>query len=272
VTEPWIAALIALFAWWFSTGAILAVVKRADGGGRKSHLWAVLLALPVLVLGAGLFVDTLHRTEPFAVFAAFLAALMIWGWIEMAFLCGIVTGPNRALTPEGVSGWERFRRAWWAVAWHELLLLAALVAMGWAAQGAANPFGFVTFAVLFGARVSAKLNLFWGVPRINTEFLPEAIAYLPTHFRVGRPNAIYPLTVAALAGATALLLREIGAADAAHAALGWTLAAAIAGLALIEHLLMVVPLPDQKLWRWMLPEPRDALTQTQTSRPREPAE
>jgi putative photosynthetic complex assembly protein 2 len=158
------------------------------------------------------------------------------------------------------------------VAWHELLLLAALVAMGWAAQGAANPFGFVTFAVLFGARVSAKLNLFWGVPRINTEFLPEAIAYLPTHFRVGRPNAIYPLTVAALAGATALLLREIGAADAAHAALGWTLAAAIAGLALIEHLLMVVPLPDQKLWRWMLPEPRDALTQTQTSRPREPAE
>jgi putative photosynthetic complex assembly protein 2 len=267
VTEPWIAALIALFAWWFSTGAILAVVKRADAGGRKSHLWAVLLALPVLVLGAGLFADTLHRTEPFAVFAGFLSALMIWGWIEMAFLCGIITGPNRSPTPLGVSGWERFVRAWWAVAHHELLLLAALLAMGWAAQGAANPFGFVTFAVLFGARISAKLNLFWGVPRINTEFLPDALAHLPTHFRISRANAVYPLTVVALAAATALFVREIGAAPAPHLALGWALVAAIAGLALIEHLLMVIPLPDQKLWRWMLPEPR-----TQTTRPQEPAE
>ena len=272
MTQLWIAALIALFAWWFSTGAILAVVKRADAGGRKSHLWAVLLALPVLVLGAGLFVDTLHRTEPFAIFAGFLSALMIWGWIEMAFLCGIITGPNRAPTPDGVSGWERFLRAWGAVAHHELLLLAALVAMGWATQGAANPFGFVTFAVLFAARVSAKLNLFWGVPRINTDFLPDALAHLPTHFRVRRANAVFPVSVVGLAVATALFVRAAGAATEPHMALGWALVAAMAGLALIEHLLMVVPLPDEKLWRWMLPEPRTPIPRPQTTRPQEPAE
>jgi len=261
-----IAALVALFAWWLSTGAILAVVKRADAGGRKSHLWAVLLSLPVLVLGIGLFADTLARTEPGAVYAAFLAALMIWGWIEMAFLCGIVAGPNRRPTPEGVAEWERFARAWGAIAHHELLLLAALVVMGWAAQGADNPFGFVTFAVLYGARIAAKLNLFAGVPRINTAFLPDALAHLPTHFRIRRMTAVWPLSVLALGGALALLVAQAAEATAPHAALGWTLAATMAALALLEHLLMVVPLPDEKLWRWMLPDP------TQQTRPPGPAE
>jgi hypothetical protein len=46
----------------------------------------------------------------------------------------------------------------------------------------------------------------------------------------------------------------------------------MAGLALIEHLLMVVPLPDEKLWRWMLPEPRTPMPRPQTTRPQEPAE
>jgi hypothetical protein len=40
---------------------------------------------------------------------------------------------------------------------------------------AENTFGLWTFAVLYFARISAKLNLFFGVPKINTEFLPEAL-------------------------------------------------------------------------------------------------
>ena len=33
--------------------------------------------------------------------------------------------------------------------------------------------------------------------------------------------------------------------------------AAIAALALLEHWLMVLPLPDAKLWRWMLPAAKE---------------
>jgi hypothetical protein len=29
---------------------------------------------------------------------------------------------------------------------------------------------------------------------------------------------------------------------------------ALTALALLEHWFMVLPLPDEKLWRWMLPE------------------
>mgnify|MGYP006292765053 FL=1 len=269
MTATWIAVLTALFAWWFATGAILAVVKRADAGGRKSHLWAVLLALPVLVLGIGLFADTLDRTEPFAVFAAFLAALMIWGWIEMAFLCGVIAGPNRWPTPQGAGGAERFWRAWGAVAHHELLLAGTAGAMLWIAWGAPNPFAALIFAVLWGARILAKLNLFLGVPRINTEFLPEALAHLPTHFRRRPMTAFLPVSILVLAAATAWFAWAAAVAPDPYLALGWTLAAAIAGLAALEHLLMVVPLPDAQLWRWLLPA---ADPETSPKPPRERAD
>lgn len=250
-----IAALVALFAWWFSTGAILAIVKRADRGGPRSHLWAVLLALPVLVLGGALFFDTLERENSGAAYAAFLAALMVWGWVEMAFLCGIVTGPNRRPTDQLRGGWDRFARAFGAVAHHELLLLALLLAMALAAQGAANPFGFLTFAVLFGARILAKLNLFLGVPRINTDFLPSPLAHLPSHFRIRPMNRFYPVSLLLLGLAVAGLVLACRAAPTEAELVGFALLAALAALALLEHLLMVLPLPDERLWRWMLPAP-----------------
>ena len=258
MANPWIAGLVALFAWWFSTGAILAVVKRADRGGKDSHLWAVLLAAPVLVLGGALYVDTVGRTEPGAIYAGFFAALMIWGWIEMAFLCGIVTGPNRMPTRGVVPERERFVRAFGAVAHHELLLLAALAGMAVLAAGAPNPFGYWTFAVLFGARISAKLNLYYGVPRINTEFLPTPLAHLPSHFRTRRCNWLFPISVIGLTLVTALFLQRLVGADSVTDTIGYALLTAMAALALLEHCLMVVPLPDAKLWRWMLPEPRAA--------------
>ena len=36
--NPWLAALMALFLWWFSTGIILWRVRRADNGGPDDHL------------------------------------------------------------------------------------------------------------------------------------------------------------------------------------------------------------------------------------------
>ena len=36
-----------------------------------------------------------------------------------------------------------------------------------------------------------------------------------------------------------------------------SLLASLSALALLEHWLMVLPLPDAKLWRWMLPAPNN---------------
>jgi putative photosynthetic complex assembly protein 2 len=183
--SPWIAALFALFVWWFSTGAILVVVKRADLAGGSAHLTAVLAGLPLLGLGWYGLVGTMGSATVANVYGAFLSALAIWGWFELAFLCGIITGPNVRPCPQGIPRWERFVRAWGTIAHSEMALIATAVVMVALCWEAPNAFGLWTFLVLFFARISAKLNVYLGVPNINVEFLPEPVRHLASHFRIG---------------------------------------------------------------------------------------
>ncbi|MBC7178933.1 MAG: DUF3623 domain-containing protein, partial [Roseovarius sp.] len=184
MTSPWIAALMAVFLWWFATGAILIVVRLCERRGAVARKRAVLMALPVLALGIWGYETTLTRTDTTAACGAFLAALAIWGWIEMSFLTGAITGPNQRPCPAHVVGWERFIRAWGTVAYHEMLLTGVLILLWLYAADAVNTVGLWTFSVLYFARISAKLNLYFGVPKINTEFLPAQLAHLASHFRV----------------------------------------------------------------------------------------
>lgn len=254
--SPWTAALVALFAWWFSTGAILWVVKRSDRDGPSAHMMSVVLGLPFLAAGIWAYVHSLSMATVWGAYLGFGAAIVIWGWIELAFLAGVVTGPNTSYCPPGAGGWERFIRAWGTIAYHEMLLASALGAMAFLAFGAKNPFGFWVFAVLFCARISAKLNLFLGVPKINVEFLPLTMEHLPSHFRHARLNVLFPISVTLLSFAVACWLERIYAAQTAASEVGFALLAAITMLALLEHWLMVLPLPDEKLWRWMVPAPK----------------
>ena len=249
----WTPALFALFAWWFSTGAILWVVRSADRQGEHARRRAVWFGLPFLAAGAAGFWVTLWTNDTLSIYVAFVSALAIWGWIELAFLTGVITGPNTSPLPEGVPEWERFIRAWGTLAYHEMLLAATLAAMFLVGWDHVNPFGLWTFAVLFFARISAKLNLFLGVPKINVDFLPGALSHLPSHFRHRAMNWLFPVSVSALTFAAACWLERIAATTAPGAAAGFTLLTAITALALFEHWMMVLPIPDEKLWRWMIP-------------------
>ena len=256
LNDPWIAALVALFVWWFSTGAILMVVKYADRHGIRFGRALTWAALPVFFLGAyGIWV-TADLDSSAAAYHAFLSALALWAWIEMAFLTGTITGPNRLVCRDDIPEWERFIRAWGTIAYHEMLLAATLAGVWLYTHEAENTFGFWTFAVLFFARVSAKLNLFLGVPKINTEFLPQPLAHLPSHFRHARMNWLFPISVSALTFVVACWLERIYSANSGGDVIGFALLAAMTALALLEHWFMVLPLPDEKLWRWMIPAPK----------------
>jgi putative photosynthetic complex assembly protein 2 len=268
LTSPWIAALLALFLWWFSTGAILLTVRRADREGASARFWAVLWNLPILLLGALGFVDTLDNSTVPGVYIAFLSALALWGWIELAFLTGVITGPVRQPLKEGVPEWERFIRAWGTIAYHEMLLAFTLIAMVLLSVGEANQFGMWTFATLFAARISAKLNLYLGVRKINVEFIPDHLAHLPSHFRIARMNWLFPISITALSVAAAFWLGHVFAAEVPALAVGYALLGALTALALLEHWFMVLPLPDERLWRWMLPDRPDP---TQATLPSEEA-
>ncbi|MFN3846044.1 MAG: putative photosynthetic complex assembly protein PuhE [Paracoccaceae bacterium] len=259
MTNPWIAALSALFLWWFSTGIILWRVRRADNEGHDAHLWSVLLGLPLLLAGTVGLNETLTDTSAMGAYLAFLSALAVWGWVELAFLSGIIAGPNTRACPPYAPLWERFFRAIGTILWHEVLLITLLAAMVVLSHEAPNIFGLWTFAILFFARISAKLNLFFGVPRIHTEFLPRPLSHLASHFRRAPMNWVFPISITALSYASACWMERAYSATTDGALIGFTLLSALTVLALLEHWFMVIPLPDQKLWRWMLPERKSQL-------------
>jgi putative photosynthetic complex assembly protein 2 len=58
-----------------------------------------------------------------------------------------------------------------------------------------NTFAAWTFGgALHGADFGQAEPLFRGAP-INTEFLPETLAHLPSHFRIARMNWVFPISV-----------------------------------------------------------------------------
>lgn len=253
MTNPWIVTASAIFLWWASTGVILWRVRRADLGGPDAHLWSVLLGLPLLVGGAVAAHGSVQQADTAGVITGFLAALAIWGWIELAFLSGVLTGPVRSICPPGVAFGERLWRAIGTILWHELALIAGLAVQLHISQTAANPTAALTFATLLAARISAKLNLFFGVPRIHTEFLPRPLAHLSSHFRRSAMTAFWPISALMLLAATAFWVQRASLAGDEAASLSALLLAVLTALALLEHLFMILPVPDQKLWRWMLP-------------------
>ena len=253
-----IPVLAAIFVWWFATGAIMLAVRWADRqGGTSAHGMALLGGVPMLALGVAGVITSLGAEDLWGVYAGFLGALAIWGWIEMAFLTGIIAGPERRDCPPGLAGLARFGRAWNTVAHHEIALALGLLFIVVATSGGEGRVALWTYLVLFLARISAKLNLFFGVPRINMEFIPARLAHLKTYFRKGPVSLAFPVAITVLSFAVACFLERLIAAESPVKVAEFTLLTALAALALLEHWLMVIPLPDAKLWRWMLPAPKN---------------
>ena len=259
MNSPLLAALGVLLAWWLSTGLILWRVRIADNGPAHGHMRSVIGGLPLL--GFGLWGAVVFSADPsaFGVYLGFAAALALWGWVELAFLSGVLTGPNTTPSPAGLSPRARFIRAFLAVAWHELVLAAIMIGLIWVQWAGQNTIAAATFALLLVARTLAKINLFLGVPRINLQFIPGPINHMKSHFRIAPATGFLLLSICILVMLTLLFI--IWALDGVtpENSLGYTVLAALAALALLEHLFMVLPLPDAKLWTWMLPKAKPSI-------------
>jgi putative photosynthetic complex assembly protein 2 len=67
----------------------------------------------------------------------------------------------------------------------------------------------------------------------------------------------------------ACFLERIWAVETQADIVGFALLSALSALALLEHWFMVLPLPDEKLWRWMLAErtvPNQAIKTSEDAR------
>ena len=131
--------------------------------------------------------------------------------------------------------------------------LGLLLIVSW---GQPNKLGVWTFLVLFGMRLSAKLNVFLGVPNLSEEFLPQHLGFLKSYFGRKPMNGLFPVSITLSTLCAAYVFHLAVAPDAgAFAASGYTLLGALIALGTLEHWLLVLPLPDAALWRWALRKP-----------------
>lgn len=256
----------AILTWWLGTGVILYLDGLAPRTYRTSMAGATVLALAAVV-GIGLTVEVKTVT---AAYVSFACGLMLWAWLEMAFLMGCLCGPRREPCSPDAHGWERTKQAIQTILYYEAAIIvvgAVLIAVSW---GQANQTGAWTFFLLFAMRISAKLNVFLGVRNLSEEFLPDHLDYLASYFRRRPMNGFFPFSLTASVAVLwflieGLLLPSATAFDlTAHAFL-----ATLMGLAILEHIFMVLPLPMTGLWNWSLQGRDDTTIGTPAPKPAE---
>ncbi len=241
--------LFTLVVWWASTGAILYL----DGLPRRTFRWSMAGATVLLVAALYGLAATRGDTTVFGAYVAFTCAVVVWGWQEVGFLLGYITGPRQVPCPPDASEWQRFAYAVQTILYHEFALLILAVAVLGIAWDAPNPAGAWTFAVLWAMRLSAKLNLFLGVRNLSDELLPPHLAYLQSYFLRRPMNLLFPVAVTAATAFAAILWSEALAPDASpFDATALTFAGTLLALAVLEHWFLVIPLPTTALWSWGL--------------------
>jgi putative photosynthetic complex assembly protein 2 len=242
-------ALFALFVWWFSTGAIIFL----DQLPRRTFKYSMVGATAVLFASFWGIAASAHDTSLAGAYCAFSCGLLAWGWQEISFYMGFVTGPRTAPCPEGCSGWKHFIHAIQTSLWHELAIIAAalvVVALTW---NQPNHVGLWTFMVLWWMHQSAKLNVFLGVRNLNEEFLPDHLAFLRSFLTKKPMNLLFPFSVT-ISSVICVTMWERASAPGASAftQAGGTFVATMMALAILEHWFLVLPLPSATLWHWGL--------------------
>jgi len=240
--------LLATIALWFASTALIVWLAN-----RPRPTFPVSLGFGAAAGAAGLLVilTTAGDAGRAGAYLSFIGALAVWGWHELAFLTGAVAGTRR-VPASGARGLARFREGTAAVIHHEIALAVTallLISLSW---GEPNQTGAAAFALLFALRLSAKLNIFLGVPNISDELLPAHLTYLKSYFG---PPRFTPLLALSLAGSLALAA-WLGQRATASGEAGAALLFALAALGALEHLFLALPLRDGALWRWAIPARR----------------
>lgn len=251
MTDYVMPVLFVVLLWWSSTGAILWLAR---GVNQQMHLR--LLGMTILCgLGFGGLIISTAYTEVWSVYAGFVSALIIWGWVEFTFLGGMITGRIKGLCPENLTETKRFAHAFNAINYHEFTLLGALILVGLIDMAGGTAMASKTFACMWLMRIGAKFAIFSGVPKLSVEMMPERLAYLQSYFRGDRIGWGFWLSIIGcscffFAGVYSLVHVDYDPVVKTQV----LMLTALVGLALIEYLFMVLPVADSRLWSWAMPE------------------
>ena len=249
--------LFTLFVWWLSTGAILYL----DGLARGTFVWSLAGASLLLALALWGLVASAGDSSPFGAYEAFACGLLIWAWQLVTFYMGFITGPRTIACEPGMTGWPRFVEAVRTSLYHEIAAILGAIVVVALTWGAPNQIGVATYFVLWWMHQSAKLNIFFGVPNLGAELLPEHLRYLQSFMTRKPMNLLFPVSVSISTILAVLLAQRALAAQASpFEAAGYSMVATLMALAIAEHWFLVAPLPVNALWQWgVKPAPAPAV-------------
>jgi putative photosynthetic complex assembly protein 2 len=136
---------------------------------------------------------------------------------------------------------------------HELALIVLGIAVAIATWGGSNLVGLWTFLILWAMRQSAKLNVFLGVLNLNEKFLPVHLQYMHSYFTNRAMNPLLPISILLACLVALPLWQHAFAANAsAYQIASSTILATLLSLAILEHIMMVLPFSTDGLWKWGL--------------------
>lgn len=243
--------IVTVAIWFIATGLIAWADNRESATFSKS----VAIGAAGGILGLVLILLASVSAAVGAVYVAFVGALLVWAWHEISFLTGVVAGPRRGPADESLTGVARFRQASATVMHHEVALALTALLLISLAWNAPNQIGATVFVLLFGLRLTSKINLFVGVPNSTSEMLPDQLAYLKTYFGPNRMTVLLAASIIAIGAVTGwfgalALAAPVGSAEMVGASLLFTLCL----LGALEHLFLALPFRDGMLWGWALPK------------------
>ena len=247
VNPTGLAVLYAVLCWWFSTGVILWLDRLHPRTFPISMtFWTLLLALSFLGVHQSMRLDS-----EFNAYLGFSSVIVMWGWHELAFLTGIITGPRKIPLDIGAQGWRRFIQSVAVILHHELVLLLNFAVLWWMQIGQPNHIAICTFALLWCMRLSAKLNLFFGVRQSGAEYLPPQLTYLASYFRHSGITLwfVFSMSLSVVAWVWLVQMAQSGTLPITT---NVVLLAALLGLAIVEHVVMLMPWTLEKIWGWAI--------------------
>ena len=247
VTDVVWACVFTAMCWWFGTGVILWLDRLPPASFRWSLLgWTMLLILSF----KGVY-ESMREVSVANAYLAFGSVILMWGWHELAFLTGWITGPRKVALTENAQGWQRFKESVQVMLHHELALLINFGILWLMQVDQPNHVALCTYALLWFMRLSAKLNLFFGVPQNGAQYLPPHLVYLASYFRTRLITPWFVMSISAAIGTWCWLVWQ-AQQGAMAITTGWVMLATLLGLAIVEHLIMIFPLPLERLWGWAM--------------------
>jgi putative photosynthetic complex assembly protein 2 len=238
------AAIAFVIVMWSASTAVIFYLDSLSSTTFKYSLAAATLALVGCALAIWQLADV---NSTVAIAISFAAAMLAWGWTEMSLYMGFITGPRKTRCAQGCSGVSHFGHAVSANLWHEIIVIALALAI----YLSGNDTAFWCFTMLWLMHLSARLNVFLGVRNVSADFVPDHMDVLKGFLRQRNMNPLFPVSCIVLTG----LLFYLASLPQTFEI---TMATTLVAIGLLEHILLMLPLPTEKLWTWALSNKRHA--------------